>query len=209
MNFSFSQEGEDIILRELFANQKENGSYLDIGAFHPMHYSNTYYFYLNGWRGVNVDATPGKMKVFNKYRPYDINLETGVAHSRGSIKLYRFEEGALDTCDESRLEHLAKCGYTPIDVISIETVTINDILNKYFENKVIDLLDIDVEGLDEEIIKDIDFTKFKPKVLLTEIFDDKCPSEINNLLADNGYRLAAKTMRTGIYCNKDFFSNFE
>src|SRR3972149_133216 len=47
---SYSQEGEDLILRELFAD-KQRGFYVDIGAHHPFRFSNTQHFYEIEWRG--------------------------------------------------------------------------------------------------------------------------------------------------------------
>ena len=46
-NESFSQEGEDLILKRLFDHLKPNdkGFYIDIGAHHPVRFSNTYLFY--------------------------------------------------------------------------------------------------------------------------------------------------------------------
>ena len=50
-NKCFSQNGEDLILNRLFEN-KTNGFFVDIGAHHPVRFSNTYLFYLNGWSGI-------------------------------------------------------------------------------------------------------------------------------------------------------------
>ncbi|MFA7355121.1 MAG: SAM-dependent methyltransferase, partial [Sulfurimonadaceae bacterium] len=71
---SYSQEGEDMILRRLF-EQQPNGFYVDVGAHHPKRFSNTYFFYKKGWRGINIDAMPNSMELFNKIRPRDINIE--------------------------------------------------------------------------------------------------------------------------------------
>jgi hypothetical protein len=52
---SYSQCGEDILIDFVFKQLKiENPSYLDIGAHHPFHLNNTYYFYKNGSSGVNI-----------------------------------------------------------------------------------------------------------------------------------------------------------
>ena len=75
---SWSQEGEDMILHRIFGGKK-SGFYVDVGAHHPKRFSNTYFFYCHGWRGINIDAMPGRMKLFNQWRPKDINLEMGVA----------------------------------------------------------------------------------------------------------------------------------
>ena len=62
---SFSQEGEDLILNELFKNSSK-GIYIDIGAFDPWRFSNTAFFYSKGWCGLNVDARPGFKALFDK-----------------------------------------------------------------------------------------------------------------------------------------------
>lgn len=60
---SFSQEGEDMLLDRFFMNQKD-GFYVDVGAHHPERFSNTNYYYLRGWRGINIEADPSLMKEF-------------------------------------------------------------------------------------------------------------------------------------------------
>ena len=45
-------------------------------AHHPQRFSNTYKFYLKGWRGINIDAMPEEYGTYSgKFRPGDINLE--------------------------------------------------------------------------------------------------------------------------------------
>ena len=78
---SYSQEGEDMILMRLFENQKM-GFYVDVGAHHPKRFSNTYFFYKLGWKGINVDAMPGSMTAFNRIRARDINIEKPVSNKK-------------------------------------------------------------------------------------------------------------------------------
>ena len=59
---SFSQEAEDLVLSELAQfNKCYDGLYVDVGAHHPLRFSNTAIYHQRGWRGVNIDATPGSM----------------------------------------------------------------------------------------------------------------------------------------------------
>ncbi len=67
-DYSFSQEGEDMLLRSIFVD-KSTGFYVDVGAYHPQRFSNTNHFYLAGWRGINIDAMPGSMEPFHQFRP--------------------------------------------------------------------------------------------------------------------------------------------
>src|SRR5690348_6806843 len=78
---SYSQQGEDLILRILFSHV-DRGFFVDVGAFEPRQFSNTYFFYRRGWRGINIDATPGTVSAFNKLRPRDINVEAAVAREQ-------------------------------------------------------------------------------------------------------------------------------
>ena len=101
MNPSYSIEGEDRIVRALLWQKHDKGFYVDVGAHHPFRFSNTYLFYTQGWSGINIDATPGSMKAFNKYRPRDINLEVGVGRSRKT-------GGGGESCKDSALGE--QCG---------------------------------------------------------------------------------------------------
>lgn len=80
---SYAQEGEDMILHRIFERQSV-GFYVDVGAHHPFRFSNTYLFYQKGWRGINIDAMPNSMRLFNRFRPRDINLECGISKGGGA-----------------------------------------------------------------------------------------------------------------------------
>jgi len=64
---SYSSRGEDLILDSIFYDVKK-GFYVDVGANNPWSASNTMFFYEKGWSGINIDATPGSMKLFNVIR---------------------------------------------------------------------------------------------------------------------------------------------
>jgi hypothetical protein len=57
-NISFSQGGgDDIQLKKLLKVQKP-GVYVAIGSWHPVKASNSYFFYLRGWKGICIDPNP-------------------------------------------------------------------------------------------------------------------------------------------------------
>src|ERR1041385_1053171 len=92
---SYSQEGEDMILKRIF-DEKKNGFYVDVGAYHPKRFSNTYYFYKKGWRGINIDAMPGSRKAFRRQRPRDINVESPISDKHETLTYYAFDEPAIN-----------------------------------------------------------------------------------------------------------------
>ncbi len=196
---SYSQEGEDLILSRLFNNKKQ-GFFIDIGAYHPIKYSNTYRFYLNGWHGINIDAAPGSMKLFNELRPKDINIESAISNENQLLKYYIFNVPALNTLSEEVADIKKNLpGYFIKEVITLEAKTINEVLEKnYPEGQDIDLLTIDIEGYDLRVLRSLDFSKYKPGIILIEIkgFDIHINDEITEFFRNKGYRFLAKTMNT-------------
>jgi FkbM family methyltransferase len=201
LNDSYSQEGEDLIL-ERFLHDKPNGIFVDIGAHHPIRFSNTYKFYRKGWRGINIDAMPGSMKSFFEVRPEDINLEVAVANDETTLVYYIFNEPALNTFSE--IEAKKKDGlnnYKIIDKIELKTQRLETILDKYLpQNKKIDFLTVDVEGLDFEVLRSNNWGKYKPGFILVEDLQNDLEkinsNDLYKFMKSNGYKLVAKTFNT-------------
>ena len=203
---SYSQDGEDLVLHAFYEHIPEyKGCFVDIGAHHPFRFSNTQFFYERGWRGINIDATPGSMKLFDKYRKEDINLEVGIAKEVGVMTYYLFNEPALNTFDKKRKEHLVdNTPYILADTVEINIMNINSVLGEYLpSNQIIDFMSIDVEGIDFEILQSLDFTKYSPEYLLVEFWDFDLDYIINSkeyhFLLDKGYLLVARTKRTSFF----------
>ena len=200
----FSQEGEDILLQRLFSHQK-SGFSVDVGAHHPKRFSNTYALYRQGWRGINIDATPGSMGPFKELRPEDLNLECGVSLHEGEMPFYEFEDPALNTFSRARYEYLiANTPYKLKQILKVKTKKLSSILEEHVPaNKKIDLLTIDVEGLDFEILKSNTWERFSPKVLLIEALDQNIQtlerSELGTFLKSKGYSIFAKTYNTAFF----------
>ncbi|MEY2486514.1 MAG: hypothetical protein QOH39_2162 [Verrucomicrobiota bacterium] len=202
---SYSQEGEDRILARLFEGQGP-GFYVDVGAHHPLRYSNTYIFYLQGWRGINVEARAGSMQLFQRVRPHDINLELAVSDKRGSLTYYEFNDPALNGFHK---EIAAKAdGWAHFRIIGtreIEAVTLADILDKYLPPaQSIDFLNVDVEGLDEQVLRSNNWDKYRPRVILAEDIGypsllETAQSPMSAMLNRYGYDLYCKTMNTLIF----------
>jgi FkbM family methyltransferase len=211
-NLSYSQEGEDMILNRLF-QECRNGFYVDVGAHHPKRFSNTYFFYKKGWNGINIDAMPGSMKIFNTLRTRDINIEESIASEKKIMTYYMFNEPALNgfSKDLSELRsESAKNNYFIEKTLDIQTSTLEDVLEKNLpQNHIIDFLSIDVEGLDFDVLKSNNFDKYKPRVILIEIlganYNDVISSEITKFLSNYDYQPVSKSVRTLFFITSDFY----
>lgn len=204
---SYSQEGEDVILHRIFENQK-GGFYVDVGAHHPKRFSNTYFFYKRGWKGINIDPMPGSMKLFSKIRPRDINLEGGISDSEGKLTYYIFDDIALNTFSRELADQYIQNGRNLIRKVIIEVYPLSNILDHYLNDAInIDFMSIDVEGLELQVIKSNDWNKYRPTVILVESldFDLSNPqnSRIYNFLSALDYKFFAKTINTLFFMTKD------
>lgn len=205
-NKSWSQEGEDLVLRRIFEGQ-DKGFYVDIGAHHPMRFSNTYFFYRKGWSGINVDAMPGSMKSFKEIRPRDINLEVGVAQEHGSLDYYVFNEPALNgfSANLSLERSQAENPYFIKKVIKVDVKPLSWILDHHLSGRDIDFLTVDVEGLDLEVLRSNDWARYRPKYVLAEVLN----SSLDMLMHDSlvmfmkaqGYDVYAKQVNTVFFKN--------
>jgi FkbM family methyltransferase len=205
---AYSQEGEDLVLQRLFG-EKNDGVFVDVGAHHPFRFSNTCLLYRQGWRGINIDAMPGSMALFKRYRPRDINLELGVSAERREAEFFIFNEAALNTFDEALARQREAAGWPITAVKRVECLPLSDILTRELPKlgvDGIDLLTIDVEGLDFEVLRSNDWSKYRPRALVVEILDHDLSgaahSDIGQFCADHGYISFAKLHHSVIFVRR-------
>ena len=194
---SHSQFGEDMVVRGILGDRRD-GTYVDIGAHHPVYFSNTYHFYLKGWSGLNVDAIPGSMEVFRLVRPRDINVEACVGPKEGELLQFRiFDIPALNTFDDGSADETIGSGRGRlIRTIPYQTRTLANLLSEHLSGRHVDLLSIDIEGMDEQVLRSNDWDRWRPSVVIFErdqtklldISDDSCV----NFLSHHGYVLQGK-----------------
>ncbi len=208
LNVSYSQEGEDLILSRIFGRKKD-GFFVDVGAHHPKKYSNTYKFYREGWHGINIDAMPGSMRLFEKLRPNDINIEAGIARATGELTYSIFNEPALNTFNEEEANRKNGLnGYRIVEQKKVRVYPLSDILDKHLKpGDTIDFLSIDVEGLDFDVLQSNNWEKYRPNIVLVEELrkpSGERETQGTEFLLANGYRLFAQTYNTLIFKEQKF-----
>ncbi len=181
---SYSYGGIDSLILNIFKDQK-NGFYLDIGCGHPIKNNNTYLLNKKGWHGINIDLDEENIDLFNVYRKKDLNLATAVSNEEGEVDLYFYhKKSALNTISKQNADY-QKAKVSSIK--RIKTQKINKIIeNSSYKDKKIDFLSLDVEGSELQILKNFNFEKYAPKVIVVEYLDLTLKKlEIKNLSVDN------------------------
>ncbi len=200
---SFAQEGEDRLLANLLKDQRD-GFYVDIGAHHPYCLSNTNLFYQRGWRGINIDANPECIKLFEGRRDGDTNLSVGVGPVPGTLKFYKFKEPALSSFDEKLSRAREKEGREIAGIIDVKVLPLSEILPAYVPSgKKIDFMNIDVEGLDLEVLKSNNWHHYRPRYIMVECLGlelEKLSSDpIYAYLKEQGYALHSKLVNSCLF----------
>lgn len=167
---SYSQSGEDLIVKFIFDCLRiYNPTYIDIGAHHPYFINNTALFYKNGCRGINIEPDPILFKEFLKYRKEDKNLNIGISNSNGELDFYIISSPTLNTFSKDEATRYSHEGNFSINRIEkIKVKTLNKVLTEYSNGIFPQFLSIDAEGVDEIIIKAIDFENNYPIVICIE-----------------------------------------
>jgi FkbM family methyltransferase len=164
----YSQFYEDYILGQVFKDQKR-GFYVDVGANDPDESSVTKYFYLAGWRGINIEPIPELVEKLNKSRPEDTNRGVAISDRPGELTLYKgVRASGLSTLSPKiAASHRAK-GFE-FTKIKIPVTTLNAVLDEHAKNKPeITFLNVDVEGFEKQVFSSIDFTRYRPRVIMAE-----------------------------------------
>jgi FkbM family methyltransferase len=209
---SYSQCGEDLIIRFIFDVLKiKNPTYIDVGANHPFMLNNTYLFYKNGCSGINIEPNSFLIKKLKKYRKKDINLNIGVSDEEGILEFYNFEYHTMSTFSKEEANKLQnEHGFKLESIDKIKVDTLQNIIEEYCNGIFPDLLSIDVEGLDEQILKSIQFEKSAPTIIVAETCDfsmvykeDLKRMEIMNILKAKDYIVYADTMLNTIFVRKE------
>jgi FkbM family methyltransferase len=188
---SYAQNMEDILLDRLFRDQR--GTFIDVGANHPTHNNNTYYYYLRGWRGVNVEPVRSAYQLFGDRRPDDLNLELAVSDVEGYLPFYEIPDcNGLSSLSSEMADDQKARGFRVIER-KVPTRTVAGLVEQY-DLKPPDIFSIDVEGNEEKVLRGIPLDRWQPKVFVIEatrpMTNTLCHQSWEPILLEHGYLFA-------------------
>jgi len=202
----YSANGEDVIVYTLFKLLGlETFRYIDIGANDPYRNSNTAYLYVHGCRGICVEPNPGLIELLRTERPEDIVLNIGVGLEQGILPYWMFENDIYNTFSEPIAQ--GNSAVMPcIEVKQIPVETISKIIERHNGGVYPNFLQIDIEGLDYEVLQGLDFSHSSPDIICTEVGDED-EEKFNIMLSDKGFLQFQRTGANIIYI-RNLFSEF-
>ena len=186
---SYSQHGEDAYVADFFA-KRTHGFYLDIGASHPFRISNTYLLYRSGWRGVTVEPIPRLGKLHRRWRPRDTLLPVAVGRATGTLEFFEMTPSVLSTLDrEVATRYVADRRAVLFQKYSIDVAPINHVFEQASAIAPIDFVSMDIEGMDTEVLSEVDFSRFRPALFCIEFDSANARQDIEGLFSRANYEI--------------------
>jgi len=163
---SYAQNFEDVMLWRALKHI-QNGVYVDVGAQHPVIDSVSKAFYEHGWRGVHIEPVPYYARLLRRDRPDEVVLEIALSDSEGTLELNVIAKTGLSTAvDAYAQRHHTEQGFDS-QRIQVQVLTLKSAL-PFLEGKDVHWLKIDVEGLEEKVLKGWDSLALRPWVIVVE-----------------------------------------
>jgi FkbM family methyltransferase len=202
LTLSYSQCGEDLILKTIFGKNKRQGFYVDIGCNNPIQKSNTFKLYLKGWNGICADGNADLVKKFKNIRKRDICLQAILSDSKREVIFYQDDANhELSSIALNRGTTL-KASNQNLKEIKTYSRTLEDIFDEHVKSQQIDLLCVDVEEHDLEVLRGNNYEKYRPGIICVE-FDNGIHalggSGLDSFLVDKGYKLLAFSSPNAFY----------
>lgn len=162
---SHAQNREDVLLWRALKHVKK-GFYVDVGANHPSHDSVTKAFYDRGWSGINIEPLQAHFEELQRVRLRDINLQLAAGNAEGELDLYDSDVRGLATASLEVAEARRAAGGV-VRACRVPVRRLDAILAMHAPEH-IHFLKVDVEGFEASVLQGMDFTRWRPWVVVIE-----------------------------------------
>jgi hypothetical protein len=171
---SYSQNSEEAVLLDYFGD-KSDGTFLEIGAFHPTRLSNTRALIERGWSGVMVEMSPyALVDLVEAYKDIPrVRIVAGAvtinAQPPASVWLMPKDaenDGAISTTEAWHRDKWAARVSGKHIAMTAATISMTELM--WILPPQIDLVSIDTEGTSVQLASAFDFDRFGVKAVVLE-----------------------------------------
>lgn len=202
-NIAFSLFAEDAMLKSYIEYMGKNKikHYIDVGANCPIDGNSTYLFYLNGADGILVEPNVDMEGMLTTYRGRDKLMICGCASERedgGVLEYYKIGKWhTRNTFSYERALEYEKDGF-PIFKNEVPVYSLNNIVNNADYH--IDYINIDAEGMEYDILKDFDFSRYKISYFMVEkLRVIEVRNMVYKLMIENGYKVIGESPSNWVF----------
>ena len=181
-----------------FFGRKHDGVFVEVGANDPVAGSQTWLLEQQGWRGVLVEPQSVHCKRLRQQRTRSqvFQVACSSAALEGEMDLLIAEQDGTSTLKKQRDTH----GTRFIGTERVKVTTLNKVLASAGVER-IDFLSLDVEGHEIEVMRGLDFEKYRPALILVE--DGVRDLSKHTFLKSHGYKLVKRTTLNNWYVPRE------
>jgi len=202
----YSQNNEEKFILDYFGGFK--GTFLDIGANDGKTLSNSYALVERGWPGVCVEASPKAYDRLHKLHGWQTGngiqlINVAVGSYDGEIELNESGEllgtGDVALVSSTRQDEMDRWVSLkmPFEKVAVPVVTFKTLLERCLYSK-FEFLTIDIEGMEPEVVPQIDFTTLGVRMAIIE-WNGKNAQLYDGLLLAHGLKLIHTNQENRIY----------
>ncbi len=204
---NYSQNNEQDIIINLFKG-KENGTFCDIGSNDGVTLSNTFALALNyDWDGLLVEASPKAYeRMLKNYSEIDAVIDfqnVAIGKEDGYLEFYESGEllgkgdvSLVSSGVKSELDRWTSLNM-PFTKMKVPMTSVATMLSRSRHTH-FDLLSLDIEGMELDVLPQIDFKALKIQVAVIE-FNGKNEKAYHDIMFPQGFKLVSKNMENLIY----------
>ena len=196
-----SQLYQDVFASFVVGN-KFDKTFLEFGATDGIEFSNSYMLENRlGWKGVLSEPSPQwHDSLKNNRKNTKIITQCIWSKSKETLDFFMSDAGVYSTIndfvdnDKNSMPANTKLRKKTGKIISVKTISLNDVVKEYFNNISPSYISVDTEGSEYEILKSFNFNSFRPKIITVEHNYTDIEIKVDNLMNDNNYKRVFKNL---------------
>jgi len=195
MQYFFPPNVESRLTQEFFGTGFQ-GYFVEVGANHPQHGSQTWHLEQAGWHGVVVEPLPNLAAMLRKDRTARV-FEAACSSNANAGRSMTLHIAGRHGIGASLNPDLAIADMRADETITVPIRTLDDILTEAGAPVPIDFISIDVEGHEIDVLDGFTLSRWQPRLLLIE--DHIASLDVHRYLTRKGYRWIRRTGLNGWY----------
>jgi len=196
-----SQLYQDVFASFVVGN-KFDKTFLEFGATDGIEFSNSYMLENRlGWKGVLSEPSPQWHDSLKSNRKNTKIITQCIwSKSKETLDFFMSDAGVYSTIndfvdnDKNSMPANTKLRKKTGKIISVKTISLNDVVKEYFNNISPSYISVDTEGSEYEILKSFNFNSFRPKIITVEHNYTDIEIKVDNLMNDNNYKRVFKNL---------------
>lgn len=190
------------IFASFIINDKFDKSFLEFGATNGIDLSNTYMLEKElSWSGSLAEPDRNWIEDLKKNRPNSNIIRECIWSSSGKkLNFFSSNVHVLSTLDDFKYSDKESMPGNTSErvkdgkIYQVETISLNDVIKKHYDEKVPSYISIDTEGSEYEILSSFNFVKYQPLVFTIEHNFTDLQIKIDQLMKENNYHRVFKNL---------------